>query len=96
VASYVIKDNKLALVMKVSQCYSHKLTFTALQVVMSDNVEEALNDSEYLELLNKLAHLTDQSDSKAPSRHGYSVSNRNIQDNLVVLEAGIVSIYVLL
>lgn len=61
------------------------------QVVMSDNVEEALNDSEYLELLNNLARLPDLSVSKTPSQHGYSISSHNIQDGLVVLEAGIMS-----
>lgn len=80
--------------MRVSQCYSHKLTFTALQVVMSDDVEEALSDSEYLELLNNLAHLPDLSVSKTPSLHGHTISSHNIQDNFVDLEAGIVSIYV--
>jgi hypothetical protein len=63
---------------------------------MSDSVEEALNDSEYLELLNNLAHLSDQSVSKTPSQHGYFISSHNIQENLVVLEAGIVSTYVIL
>jgi hypothetical protein len=63
---------------------------------MSDNVEEALNDSEYLELLNNLARLPNLSVSKTPSQHGYAVSSHNVQDSLVVLEASIVSTYALL
>jgi hypothetical protein len=63
---------------------------------MSDNVEEALNDSEYLELINNLARLPDLSVSKTSSRHGDSVNSHNIQDSLAILEANIVSTYVLL
>jgi hypothetical protein len=82
-------------VRRFSQCNNHKLTFTALQVVASDDVEEALNDSEYLELLNNLAHLPDLSIGKPPSQHGYSISSHSIQDSMAVLETNIVSTYVI-
>jgi hypothetical protein len=86
----------VCLVTRLSQCSNYKLTFTSLQVVVSDNVDEALNDSEYLELLNNLAHLPDLSVGKTPSQHGYPISSHSIQDSLAVLEANIVSTYVLL
>jgi hypothetical protein len=63
---------------------------------MSHDVEVALNDAEYLELLNNLAHLSDLSFGKTPSRHGYSISSHDVEDSLAVLEANIVSTYVLL
>jgi hypothetical protein len=63
---------------------------------MKDNVEEALSDSEYLQLINNLAEPPDPSAGKTLSQHGDSSSNHDIQDSLDVLEANFVSTFMFL
>jgi hypothetical protein len=78
------------------QCSSFALAFGVLQVVLKDNVEEALGDSEYLQLINKLAHPPDMSTGKTLSQHGDSSSSHDIQDSLDVPEANFVSTFMFL
>jgi hypothetical protein len=63
---------------------------------MKDNVQEALSDSEYLQLLNNLAQSPDMSTGKTLSQCGDSSSSNDIQDSLDVLEANFVSTFVFL
>jgi hypothetical protein len=62
---------------------------------MKNSVEEALSDSQYLQLIKKLVHSPDLSVSKT-SQHGDSSSSPIVQDSLDILEAGIVSTFMLL
>jgi len=74
----------------------HKLTVILLQVVLKDNVEEALNDLEYLQLINSLAHPPDLTVRKTSCQDSELSNSNNIQRSLEILEASVVSTYVLL
>lgn len=80
----------------LSESTGCKLIVTVLQIILKDNVEEALSDSEYLQLLDSLAHPQDLTVYKTSSQHGDLSSSNNIQSSVEILEANIVSTYVLL
>ncbi|KAJ4447227.1 hypothetical protein ANN_09230 [Periplaneta americana] len=68
-----------------------KVTIEEEHSTMRDNVEEAVNDSEYLQLIQYLAELPEQSVSKSSFHHGDSSSSNNIQNTVDILEANIMS-----
>jgi len=74
----------------------HKLTVILLQIVLKDNVEEALIDLEYLQLIDSLAHPPDLTVLKASYHDSELSHSNNIQRNLEILEANTVSTCVLL
>lgn len=74
----------------------HKLTVILLQIVLKDNVEEAVSDLEYLQLIDSLAHPPDLTVYKTLYQDSELTNSNNIQRSLEILEANIVSTYVLL
>ena len=80
----------------LSDSIGHKLTVILLQIVLKDSVEEALSDLEYLQLIDSLAHPPDLTVRKTSCQDSDLSNSNNIQRSLEILEANIVSTYVLL
>jgi len=82
----------------LSESTGHKLTVILLQIVLKGNVEEALSDLEYLQLIDSLAHPPDLTVHKTSCQDSELSNSNNIQRSLEILEANIVSThtYVLL
>jgi hypothetical protein len=79
-----------------SESTRHKLTVILLQIVLKDSVEEALSDLEYLQLIDSLAHPPYLTVHKISWQDADLSNNYDIQRSLEILEANIVSTYVLL
>jgi hypothetical protein len=80
----------------LSESTGHKFTAILLQIVLKDGVEEALSDLEYLQLIDSLAHPPYLVVHKTTWQDADLSNSYNIQTNLEILEANIVSTYVLL
>jgi len=61
------------------------------QIVLKDNVEEALSDLEYLQLIDSLAYPPDLTVRKTSCQDSELSNNNNIQRSLEILEANIMS-----
>lgn len=61
------------------------------QIVLKDNVEEAVSDLEYLQLIDSLAHPPDLTVLKTSCQDSELSNSNNIQRSLEILEANIMS-----